>query len=229
MFRSTPPRGGLPIQRVQHLCLNVIALRHDRHPPPHLLAPGQRQRLLAAAQQELIRLEVKLALNVISKILCFVPRICLKLILPVAGRRHDRRQALDALGMFDGDNLRDHAAHRRADDMGLAERRLPKSPITSGPGNGILWAETGGRFQARNARERSEFGSQTALRLTNRPELRRFLQTRKPRRFGGTPWWRTQSSRTSLRRPKFSIMPTPLQLMFSWGSKTAAFCAFHSA
>ena len=130
-YHPVPRDSEVPIQRVQHLCLNVIALRHDRHPPPHLLAPGQRQRLLAAAQQELIRLEVKLALNVISKILCFVPRICLKLILPVAGRRHDRRQALDALGMFDGDNLRDHAAHRRADDMGLAERRLPKSPITS--------------------------------------------------------------------------------------------------
>ena len=52
-----------------------------------------------------------------------------------------------------------------------------------GPGNGILWAETGGRFQPQNAGERPEFGSQTATRLTNRPELRGFLPARKPRRF----------------------------------------------
>ena len=55
-----------------------------------------------------------------------------------------------------------------------------------GPGNGILWAETGGRFQPQNAGERPEFGSQTATRLTNRPELRGFLPARKPRRFAGT-------------------------------------------
>ena len=58
-----------------------------------------------------------------------------------------------------------------------------------GPGNGILRAETGGRFQAQNAGERPEFGSQTALRLTNRPELRGFLPARIPRRFARTVWW----------------------------------------
>ena len=58
-----------------------------------------------------------------------------------------------------------------------------------GPGNGILWAETGGRFQPQNAGERPEFGSQTATRLTNRPELRGFLPARKPRRFARTAWW----------------------------------------
>ena len=52
-----------------------------------------------------------------------------------------------------------------------------------GPGNGILRAETGGGFQAQNAGERPEFCSQTALRLANRPKLREFLWTRKPRRF----------------------------------------------
>ena len=36
-------------------------------------------------------------------------------------------------------------------------------------------AETGGLFQAQNAGEQSEFGSQTTLRLTNPPELRGFL------------------------------------------------------
>ena len=61
-----------------------------------------------------------------------------------------------------------------------------------GPGNGILWAETGGRFQAQNAGERPEFGSQTANCLTNRPKLRGFLSTRKPRRFAGTAWWGMQ-------------------------------------
>ena len=59
----------------------------------------------------------------------------------------------------------------------------PASP-SRGPGNGILRAETGGLFQAQNAGEQSEFGSQTTLRLTNPPELRGFLSTRKPPRFG---------------------------------------------
>ena len=74
----------------------------------------------------------------------------------------------------------------------------PASP-SRGPGNGILRAETGGLFQAQNAGEQSEFGSQTTLRLTNQPELRGFLSTRKPPQFVGTAWWWTQSSRTSLR------------------------------
>src|SRR5271166_1595249 len=63
-----------------------------------------------------------------------------------------------------------------------------------GPGNGILRTETGGRLQAQNAGERPEFGSQTATRLANRPELRGFLTTRKPRRFAGTAWWAMQGS-----------------------------------
>ena len=47
----------------------------------------------------------------------------------------------------------------------------------------------GGLFQAQNAGEQSEFGSQTTLRLTNPPELRGFLPARKPRRFACTAWW----------------------------------------
>ena len=69
----------------------------------------------------------------------------------------------------------------------------PASP-PRGPGNGILRAETGGLFQAQNAGEQSEFGSQTTLRLTNPPELRGFLSTRKPPRFVGTAWWGMQES-----------------------------------
>ena len=45
-------------------------------------------------------------------------------------------------------------------------------------GNGILRAETGGRLQAQNAGERSEFGSQTATRRAIGPKLRGFLCTR---------------------------------------------------
>src|SRR5208282_3315941 len=68
-----------------------------------------------------------------------------------------------------------------------ASSRLTRSTVPSrGPGNGILRAETGGLFQAQNAGEQSEFGSQTTLRLTNPPELRGFLSTRKPPRFVGT-------------------------------------------
>ena len=66
--------------------------------------------------------------------------------------------------------------------------------IGFGPGNGILRAETGGLFQAQNAGEQSEFGSQTPLRLTNPPELRGFLSTRKPPQFVGTAWWGMQES-----------------------------------
>ena len=68
-----------------------------------------------------------------------------------------------------------------------------------GQENGILRAETRVRFQAQNAGERPEFCSQTALRLANRPKLREFLWNRKPRRFAGTAWWRTQSCQTGLR------------------------------
>ena len=78
------------------------------------------------------------------------------------------------------------------------EASAPAFP-SRGPGNGILRAETGGRFQAQNAGERSEFGSQTATSLTNPPELRGFLSTRKPPQFVGTAWWRTQSRQTGLR------------------------------
>jgi hypothetical protein len=71
----------------------------------------------------------------------------------------------------------------------LGTRSAPASASPSrGPGNGILRAETGGRLQAQNAAERPEFGSQTATRLSNRPELRGFLSTRKPPRFAGTAW-----------------------------------------
>ena len=66
--------------------------------------------------------------------------------------------------------------------FGKGEPAAPASP-SRGPGNGILRAETGGLFQAQNAGEQSEFGSQTTLRLTNPPELRGFLSTRKPPRF----------------------------------------------
>ena len=69
--------------------------------------------------------------------------------------------------------------------FGKGEPAAPASP-SRGPGNGILRAETGGRIQAQNAGEQSEFGSQTTLRLTNPPELRGFLSTRKPPRLSQT-------------------------------------------
>ena len=77
--------------------------------------------------------------------------------------------------------------------IGRRSASAPASP-SRGPGNGILRAETGGRIQAQNAGEQSEFGSQTTLRLTNPPELRGFLSTRKPPRFVGTAWWGMQES-----------------------------------
>ena len=83
--------------------------------------------------------------------------------------------------------------------IGRRSASAPASP-SRGPGNGILRAETGGLFQAQNAGEQSEFGSQTTLRLTNPPELRGFLSTRKPPRFVGTAWWWTQSRETGLQR-----------------------------
>ena len=102
------------------------------------------------------------------------------------------------LGLVDGET-----GEQRVGSVGRRSAPASASP-SRGPGNGILWAETGGRFQAQNAGERPEFGSQTANRLTNRAELRGFLSPRKPRRFAGTAWWWTQSRGTSLRRPNFS-------------------------
>ena len=55
--------------------------------------------------------------------------------------------------------------------IGRCSASAPASP-SRGPGNGILPAETGGRIQAQNTGERSEFGSQTATRLANRPKLK---------------------------------------------------------
>ena len=51
-----------------------------------------------------------------------------------------------------------------------------------------------GEFRPRTPGERSEFGSQTRTRLANRPELRGFPPTWKPRRFAGTGWWAMQGS-----------------------------------
>ena len=72
----------------------------------------------------------------------------------------------------------------------LGRRSAPASASPSRrPGNGILRAETGGRFQAQNAVRTAgiRFADRdTPTRLTNRPELRGFLPTRKPRRFAGT-------------------------------------------
>ena len=109
--------------------------------------------------------------------------------------------------------------------LNLAKANPRLRPLhLGGPGNGILRAETGGLFQAQNAGEQSEFGSQTTLRLTNPPELRGFLSTRKPPRFVGTAWWRTQSRQTGLRdrarlgnREKHTAMADNA---FFWGSKT---------
>ena len=64
--------------------------------------------------------------------------------------------------------------------IGRRSASAPASP-SRGPGNGILRAETGGRIQAQNAGERSEFGSQTATRRAVGPKLRGFLCTRKQR------------------------------------------------
>ena len=115
-------------------------------------------------------------------------------------------RAREIVGRRDGEARKSERRRRGFGPAGAGavryhrRRSAPASASPSrGPGNGILWAETGGRFQPQNAGERPEFGSQTATRLTNRPELRGFPSTRKPRRFAGTAWWRTQSRRTGLR------------------------------
>ena len=77
--------------------------------------------------------------------------------------------------------------------FGKREASTSATP-SGGPANGILRAETGGRFRGAECGERSEFGSQTAIRLANRPELRGFLSTRKPRWFAETAWWGMQGS-----------------------------------
>ena len=107
-----------------------------------------------------------------------------RILLVVIGRRSASAPASPSRGPGNG-ILR----ARRVLLVVLGRRSAPASASPScGPGNGVLRAETGGRFQAQNAGERPEFGSQTATRLTNRPELRGFLLTRKPRRFARTAW-----------------------------------------
>ena len=112
---------------------------------------------------------------------------------------HQRRDRPDvALG----DELASSALN-----LAKANPRLRPSP-SRGPGNGILRAETGGLFQAQNAGEQSEFGSQTTLRLTNPPELRGFLCTGKPRRFAGTGWYcltRSRSFRSARHRQPWRL------------------------
>ena len=70
--------------------------------------------------------------------------------------------------------------------IGRRSASAPASP-SRGPETEYLRAETGGRIQVPNAGERSEFGSQTATRLTNRPKLRGFLQTRACSPIGSKP------------------------------------------
>ena len=85
------------------------------------------------------------------------------------------------------------------------------------PGNAILRAETGGLFQAQNAGEQSEFGSQTTLRLTNPPELRGFLSTRKPPKTDA----RRNRSRFCLTRPS-SVGRTALSRLYQSRPVSAA-------
>src|SRR5271165_5561491 len=106
---------------------------------------------------------------------------------PIRDLLHRRLQPFRHLHDCPGARRRRDRSRRSSSISWFRERSAPASASPSrGPGNGILWAETGGRFQPQNAGERPEFGSQTATRLTNRPELRGFLPARKPRRFAGT-------------------------------------------
>src|SRR5271157_3876352 len=106
---------------------------------------------------------------------------------PRAGMRRSHPPLLAINNFVHTGARRARRARSAVGDRGQREALAPASPSRC-PGNGILLAETGGRFWAQNTRGRSESDSQTALRLANRPKLRGFLQTRKPRRFAGTFW-----------------------------------------
>ena len=113
-------------------------------------------------------------------------------------------RAMDRLGTSGTDS--DAGRNRRLIDSATIRARNSSSTLSFtnakawlstlglGLGNGILSAETGGRNQPQNARERSESGSQTVLRLANRRKLGGFLPTRKPPRFARTGWWAMQGS-----------------------------------
>ena len=111
-------------------------------------------------------------------------------LIPLRGRQ-ETKSAPERASRYCGRGRRGPIRRRPANPPCRPRKALASASASPsrGPGNGILWAETGGRFQAQNAGERPEFGSQTATRLPNRPELRGFLSTRKPRRFAGTAWW----------------------------------------
>ncbi len=80
------------------------------------------------------------------------------------------------------------------------------------PGNGILRAETGGRFQAQNTGERSEFGSQTAARLATDGNCEGFCRPGNRVGFLGLDGGRCRDrtcdpSRLSIRRPNSHSRP----------------------
>ena len=105
-----------------------------------------------------------------------------RILLVVLGRRSAPASASPSRGPGNGIPAPFRAPRILLVVIGRRSASAPASP-SRGPGNGILRAETGGRIQARTAGERSEFGSQTATRLANRPKLRGLLPTWKPRRF----------------------------------------------
>ena len=94
---------------------------------------------------------------------------------PAPHRRRLRRQAIGAHLAVQASTIVDrHINHGAPRILLVVIGRRSASASASpsrGPGNGILRAETGGLFQAQDAGEQSEFGSQTTLRLTNPPEL----------------------------------------------------------
>ena len=83
----------------------------------------------------------------------------------VAARRHERNQALDPLGIVGGDNLRDHAPHRGADDMRAIDVERAHEP------DGV--ARHVGEAIARPYRQPQSGPSQQRRRL-ERPDRRHF-------------------------------------------------------
>jgi hypothetical protein len=71
-------------------------------------------------------------------------------------------------------------------------------------GNRIFRPETFGRIRPQKADKPAILLPQTVIGHSDALQSRRILQPGKPPPLVRTTWWRTQSSKTSLRRPKFS-------------------------
>ena len=111
---STRTRRGLDGDQLTREAVGPIAAAHRALDPGAKL--GLRRRITAAAD-DTEHFTRRLTLSRAARAKQRAQHLALARQSAVTAGRHDRRQALDTLGMLDCDVLRDHAVHPRADDV----------------------------------------------------------------------------------------------------------------